>query len=59
MYFALFAGKFLKYTAEIFFTVDSHYKYEEGVLIMKTTGSFSHRDMSANYKEDLTVSGIR
>ncbi|KAM9016496.1 LOW QUALITY PROTEIN: apolipoprotein B-100 [Ara ararauna] len=38
--------------------VASNYKYEEGVFVMKTTGSFSHRDMSANYKEDLTVSGI-
>ncbi|OPJ73626.1 apolipoprotein B-100 [Patagioenas fasciata monilis] len=37
----------------------SNYKYEEGVFVMKSTGSFSHRDMSANYKEDLTLSGIR
>lgn len=47
------------HTFEIFFIVVSNYKYEEGKFLMKTTGSFSHRDMSANYKEDLTLSGIR
>uniref|UniRef100_A0A8C8AKF6 Apolipoprotein B n=1 Tax=Otus sunia TaxID=257818 RepID=A0A8C8AKF6_9STRI len=40
-------------------SVVSNYKYEEGMFVMKTIGSFSHRDMSANYKEDLTLSGIR
>ncbi|CAM9969728.1 unnamed protein product [Bubo scandiacus] len=40
-------------------SVVSNYKYEEGMFVMKTIGSFSHRDMSANYKDDLTLSGIR
>ncbi|KAF1512233.1 hypothetical protein FQV20_0000798, partial [Eudyptula albosignata] len=47
--------QFLEYELNVV----SNYKYEEGMFVMKTTGSFSHRDMSANYKEDLTVSGIR
>ncbi|KFP55088.1 Apolipoprotein B-100, partial [Cathartes aura] len=47
--------QFLEYDLNVV----SNYKYEEGMFVMKTTGSFSHRDMSANYKEDLTVSGIR
>ncbi|XP_063186625.1 apolipoprotein B-100 [Chroicocephalus ridibundus] len=47
--------QFLEYDLNVV----SNYKYEEGIFVMKTTGSFSHRDMSANYKEDLTVSGIR
>ncbi|XP_064304195.1 apolipoprotein B-100 isoform X1 [Phalacrocorax carbo] len=47
--------QFLEYDLNVV----SNYKYEEGMLVMKTTGSFSHRDMSANYKEDLTISGIR
>ncbi|NWX20552.1 APOB protein, partial [Aegotheles bennettii] len=46
--------QFLEYDLNVV----SNYKYEEGMFVMKTTGSFSHRDMSANYKEDLTVSGI-
>ncbi|NXC43088.1 APOB protein, partial [Penelope pileata] len=33
----------------------SNYKYEGDKFVVKTTGSFSHRDFSANYKEDLTV----
>ncbi|XP_068793169.1 apolipoprotein B-100 [Struthio camelus] len=40
-------------------SVVSNYKYEGGMLVMKTVGSFSHRDMSVNYKEDLTAQGIR
>ncbi|NXX46122.1 APOB protein, partial [Tricholaema leucomelas] len=47
--------QFLEYDLNVV----SNYKYEEGKFLMKTTGSFSHRDMSANYKEDLTLSGIR
>ncbi|XP_075001073.1 apolipoprotein B-100 [Calonectris borealis] len=47
--------QFLEYDLNVV----SNYKYEEGMFVMKTTGSFSHRDMSANYKEDLTVSGVR
>ncbi|NWY60829.1 APOB protein, partial [Chionis minor] len=47
--------QFLEYDLNVV----SNYKYEEGMFVMKTTGSFSHRDMSANYKEDLTVLGIR
>ncbi|NWU63349.1 APOB protein, partial [Pterocles burchelli] len=47
--------QFLEYDLNVV----SNYKYEEGMFVMKTTGSFSHRDLSANYKEDLTVSGIR
>ncbi|XP_010134723.1 PREDICTED: apolipoprotein B-100 [Buceros rhinoceros silvestris] len=47
--------QFLEYDLNVV----SNYKYEEGVFVVKTTGSFSHRDMSANYKEDLTISGIR
>ncbi|NXL48870.1 APOB protein, partial [Podilymbus podiceps] len=47
--------QFLEYDLNVV----SNYKYEDGMFVMKTTGSFSHRDMSANYKEDLTVSGIR
>ncbi|XP_030302864.1 apolipoprotein B-100 isoform X1 [Calypte anna] len=47
--------QFLEYDLNVV----SNYKYEEGMFVMKTTGSFSHRDMSATYKEDLTVSGIR
>lgn len=43
---------------EIFFTVVSNYKYNEGVFVVTTTGSFSHRDLSANYKENLTLSGF-
>ncbi|NXX93594.1 APOB protein, partial [Centropus bengalensis] len=46
--------QFLEYDLNVV----SNYKYEEGTFVMKTTGSFSHRDMSANYKEDLTISGI-
>ncbi|NXH10481.1 APOB protein, partial [Bucco capensis] len=47
--------QFLEYDLNVV----SNYKYEEGMFVMKTTGSFSHRDMSANYKEDLTIAGIR
>ncbi|KAK4824804.1 hypothetical protein QYF61_019472 [Mycteria americana] len=47
--------QFLEYDLNVV----SNYKYDKGMFVMKTTGSFSHRDMSANYKEDLTVSGIR
>ncbi|NXG65275.1 APOB protein, partial [Hemiprocne comata] len=47
--------QFLEYDLNVV----SNYKYEEGMFVMKTTGSFSHRDLSANYKEDLIVSGIR
>ncbi|NXX74093.1 APOB protein, partial [Urocolius indicus] len=47
--------QFLEYDLNVV----SNYKYEEGMFVVKTTGSFSHRDMSANYKEDLTVSGFR
>ncbi|NXT37091.1 APOB protein, partial [Pelecanoides urinatrix] len=47
--------QFLEYDLNVV----SNYKYEEGMFVMKTRGSFSHRDMSANYKEDLTLSGIR
>ncbi|NXF85617.1 APOB protein, partial [Eubucco bourcierii] len=47
--------QFLEYDLNVV----SNYKYEEGKFIVKTTGSFSHRDMSANYKEDLILSGIR
>ncbi|XP_009962660.3 apolipoprotein B-100 [Tyto alba] len=47
--------QFLEYDLNVV----SNYKYEEGMFVMKTTGSFSHRDLSANYKEDLTLSGIR
>ncbi|OXB84376.1 UNVERIFIED_CONTAM: hypothetical protein H355_010803, partial [Colinus virginianus] len=36
----------------------SNYKYEEDKFVMKTTGSFAHRDLSANFKEDLTVQGF-
>ncbi|NXU55395.1 APOB protein, partial [Turnix velox] len=46
--------QFLEYDLNVV----SNYKFEDGNFVMKTTGSFSHRDMSANYKEDLTVSGI-
>uniref|UniRef100_A0A8C4UFU3 Apolipoprotein B n=1 Tax=Falco tinnunculus TaxID=100819 RepID=A0A8C4UFU3_FALTI len=46
--------QFLEYDLNVV----SNYKYEEGMFVMKTTGSFSHRDMSANFKEDLTISGI-
>ncbi|KFP19101.1 Apolipoprotein B-100, partial [Egretta garzetta] len=46
--------QFLEYDLNVV----SNYKYEDGLFVMKTTGSFSHRDMSANYKEDLTISGI-
>ncbi|NXI93480.1 APOB protein, partial [Psophia crepitans] len=47
--------QFLEYDLNVV----SNYKYEEGMFVMKTTGSFSHRDMSANYKEDLIISGLR
>ncbi|NXX23717.1 APOB protein, partial [Podargus strigoides] len=47
--------QFLEYDLNVV----SNYKYEEGMFVMKTTGSFSHRDLSANYKEVITVSGIR
>ncbi|KFQ29108.1 Apolipoprotein B-100, partial [Merops nubicus] len=47
--------QFLEYDLNVV----SNYKYEEDMFVMKTTGSFSHRDMSANYKEVLTLSGIR
>uniref|UniRef100_A0A8C5T7J0 Apolipoprotein B n=1 Tax=Malurus cyaneus samueli TaxID=2593467 RepID=A0A8C5T7J0_9PASS len=40
-------------------SVVSNFEYKENVFVMKTTGSFSHRDLSANYKEVLTLSGIR
>nr|XP_013807509.1 PREDICTED: apolipoprotein B-100 [Apteryx mantelli mantelli] len=40
-------------------SVVSNYKYEGGMFVVKTVGSFSHRDMSVNYKEDLTARGIR
>ncbi|KFP80367.1 Apolipoprotein B-100, partial [Apaloderma vittatum] len=46
--------QFLEYDLNVV----SNYKYEEGMFIVKTIGSFSHRDLSANYKEDLTLSGI-
>ncbi|XP_050172384.1 apolipoprotein B-100 [Myiozetetes cayanensis] len=45
--------QFLEYDLNVV----SNYKYEEDMLVMKTTGSFSHRDMSANYEEDFTLSG--
>ncbi|XP_051468946.1 apolipoprotein B-100 [Apus apus] len=45
--------QFLEYDLNVV----SNYKYEEGTFVMKTTGSFSHRDLSANYKEDLIISG--
>ncbi|NXY41420.1 APOB protein, partial [Ceuthmochares aereus] len=44
--------QFLEYDLNVV----SNYKYEEGMFVMKTTGSFSHRDLSANYKEDLALS---
>ncbi|NXO02173.1 APOB protein, partial [Rhinopomastus cyanomelas] len=47
--------QFLEYDLNVV----SNYKYEEGKFVVKTAGSFSHRDMSANYKEDLIVSGVR
>ncbi|NWH61262.1 APOB protein, partial [Geococcyx californianus] len=46
--------QFLEYDLNVV----SNYKYEEGMLVTKTIGSFSHRDMSANYKEDFILSGI-
>uniref|UniRef100_A0A8C0ZCU9 Apolipoprotein B n=1 Tax=Cyanistes caeruleus TaxID=156563 RepID=A0A8C0ZCU9_CYACU len=46
--------QFLEYDLNVV----SNYEYKEGVFIVKTTGSFSHRDMSANYKENLTISGF-
>lgn len=47
------------HTSEICFTVVSNCKYEEDKFVMKTTGSFAHRDLSANYVEDLAVQGFR
>ncbi|NWS70238.1 APOB protein, partial [Crotophaga sulcirostris] len=47
--------QFLEYDLNVV----SNYKYEEGMFVLKTTGSFSHRDMSANYKEDVVLSGIK
>ncbi|XP_039916301.1 apolipoprotein B-100 [Hirundo rustica] len=46
--------QFLEYDLNVV----SNYKYKEGVFIVETTGSFSHRDLSANYKENLTISGF-
>ncbi|XP_027497010.1 apolipoprotein B-100 [Corapipo altera] len=46
--------QFLEYDLNVV----SNYKYEEDMLVVKTTGSFSHRDMSANYQEDFTLSEI-
>nr|XP_005012961.3 LOW QUALITY PROTEIN: apolipoprotein B-100 [Anas platyrhynchos] len=36
----------------------SNYKYEGDMFVMKTTGSLSHRDLSANYKQDVTLRGF-
>ncbi|KAF4801137.1 Apolipoprotein B-100 [Turdus rufiventris] len=47
--------QFLEYDLNVV----SNYEYKEGVLVLKTTGSFSHRDLSANYNENLTISGFR
>ncbi|XP_059324975.1 LOW QUALITY PROTEIN: apolipoprotein B-100 [Ammospiza nelsoni] len=47
--------QFLEYDLNVV----SNYEYKEGVFVMKTTGSFSHRDLSANYQENLTISGFR
>uniref|UniRef100_A0A674GQ32 Apolipoprotein B n=1 Tax=Taeniopygia guttata TaxID=59729 RepID=A0A674GQ32_TAEGU len=45
--------QFLEYDLNVV----SNYEYKEGVFVMKITGSFSHRDLSANYQENLTISG--
>uniref|UniRef100_A0A674HM16 Apolipoprotein B n=1 Tax=Taeniopygia guttata TaxID=59729 RepID=A0A674HM16_TAEGU len=47
--------QFLEYDLNVV----SNYEYKEGVFVMKITGSFSHRDLSANYQENLTISGVR
>uniref|UniRef100_A0A803V2A8 Apolipoprotein B n=1 Tax=Ficedula albicollis TaxID=59894 RepID=A0A803V2A8_FICAL len=44
--------QFLEYDLNVV----SNYEYKEGVFVVKTTGSFSHRDLSANYNENLTLS---
>lgn len=48
----------VKQTFEICFTAVSNYKYEGDMFVMKTTGSLSHRDLSANYKQDVTLRGF-
>ncbi|CAM4646048.1 unnamed protein product [Lepidochelys kempii] len=47
--------QFLEYDLEAVATT----RYEGDVFVTKATGSFSHRDMSVEYKEDLTMQGFR
>ncbi|NWJ03200.1 APOB protein, partial [Crypturellus undulatus] len=47
--------QFLEYDLSVI----TNYKYEGDVFVMKTVGSFSHRDMSVTYKEEFTARGIR
>ncbi|KAL2306922.1 hypothetical protein Nmel_004869, partial [Mimus melanotis] len=46
--------QFLEYDLNVV----SNYEYRDGMLLVKITGSFSHRDLSANYNENLTLSGF-